>query len=49
MKGTGGRLARVFLQYAGKTILLLLAVSIISFVLVSNSPVVHMLCSPVLG
>jgi len=39
MKGTGGRLARVFLQYAGKTILLLLAVSIIAFALVSASPV----------
>ena len=39
MKGSGGRLARVFLTYTGKTILLLLAVSIIAFALVSASPV----------
>lgn len=39
MKGTIGRLARIFVTYGVKTILLLLAVSAISFVLVNESPV----------
>ena len=39
MKRTLGRLARIFLTYSVKIISLLLAVSIISFALVSASPV----------
>ena len=39
MKGIGKRLCRIFLTYGLKIISLLLAVSIISFVLVSFSPV----------
>ncbi len=39
MKGTLGRLARIFFTYSVKVISLLLAVSAISFVLISASPV----------
>jgi len=39
MKGTLGRLARIFFSYSVRVISLLLAVSIISFVLVSASPI----------
>ncbi len=39
MKGSLGRLARIFLTYSIKMTTLLLAVSVISFVLVSESPV----------
>lgn len=39
MKGSLGRLARIFLTYSIKMTTLLLAVSVISFALVSESPV----------
>ena len=39
MKGTFGRLSRTFLSYGVRILSLLLAVSIISFVLVSASPI----------
>lgn len=39
MAGTGGRICRIFLKYGIKILSLLLAVSIIAFVLVSLSPV----------
>ncbi|MDE7212026.1 MAG: ABC transporter permease, partial [Lachnospiraceae bacterium] len=39
MKGTLGRLVRIFFTYSVKVISLLLAVSAISFVLISASPV----------
>lgn len=39
MKGTAGRLARIFLIYGFKILSLLLAVSVVAFVLVSLSPI----------
>ena len=39
MKGTAARLAKIFLKYGFKIITLLLAVSIVSFILVNASPV----------
>jgi len=39
MKGSGMRMCRILLTHAAKILLLLLAVSIIAFILVSNSPV----------
>ena len=39
MTGMVGRFGRIFLRYGCKTLLLLLAVSIIAFALVSLSPV----------
>ena len=39
MKGTAGRLLKIFLKNAFKIITLLLAVSIVSFILVSASPI----------
>ena len=39
MTGMVGRFGRIFLRYGCKTLLLLLAVSVIAFALVSLSPV----------
>ena len=39
MTGMVGRFGRIFLRYGCKTLLLLLAVSVIAFILVSLSPV----------